>query len=133
MIPADRKWFARFGAAAVLVHTLMEIDPRFPAVTTQQRQALLEVKERLEEQAPKGAPADRFEQERQDATAGSPAFRSGTWAYAATATGVTVRRRRRAHPAGRERQRSGAVRMGTAARLTSLVGSSTGKRLRRIP
>ena len=33
VIPADRKWFARFGAAAVLVHTLMEIDPRFPPVT----------------------------------------------------------------------------------------------------
>ena len=44
VIPADRKWFARFGAAAVLVHTLMELDPRFPAVTEQQRHALLEVK-----------------------------------------------------------------------------------------
>jgi hypothetical protein len=66
VIPADRKWFARFGAAAVLVHTLMEIDPRFPPVTRQQREALLEVKARLEEQAPKGATGDPFEQERQD-------------------------------------------------------------------
>ncbi len=66
VIPADRKWFARFGAAAVLVHTLMEIDPRFPLVTRQQREALLEAKARLEEQAPKGAPADPFEQERRD-------------------------------------------------------------------
>ena len=32
VIPADRKWFGRIGAAAVLVHALMEIDPRFPAV-----------------------------------------------------------------------------------------------------
>ncbi len=40
----------------MLVHTLMEIDPRFPPVTKQQRQALLEAKERLEEQAPKGRP-----------------------------------------------------------------------------
>ena len=30
VIPADRKWFGRVGAAAVLVHALMEIDPRFP-------------------------------------------------------------------------------------------------------
>ena len=50
VIPADRKWFARFGAAAVLVHTLMELDPRFPRVTKQQRQALLEAKERLLEE-----------------------------------------------------------------------------------
>ena len=67
VIPADRKWFARFGAAAVLVHTLMEIDPRFPPVSRQQREALLEVKAQLEEQAPKGAPGDPFEQKRQDA------------------------------------------------------------------
>ncbi len=66
MIPANRKWFARFGAAAVLVHTLMEIDPRYPAVSKPQRQALLEVKEALEAQAPKGALGDPFEQERQD-------------------------------------------------------------------
>jgi PPK2 family polyphosphate:nucleotide phosphotransferase len=51
VIPADRKWFARFGAAAVLVHTLMEIDPRYPAVSKPQRQALLEAKEALEAQA----------------------------------------------------------------------------------
>ena len=33
VIPADRKWFARIGAGAVLVNTLMEIDPQFPVVT----------------------------------------------------------------------------------------------------
>src|SRR5437762_8869833 len=51
-IPADRKWFARVGAAAVLVHTLMQIDPRFPTVTRRQRQALREAKQALEAQAP---------------------------------------------------------------------------------
>jgi hypothetical protein len=66
VIPADRKWFARIGAAAVLVHALMEIDPRFPPVTDQQRQALFEIRQRLEEQAPKGAAPDPFEQERQN-------------------------------------------------------------------
>ena len=67
VIPADRKWFARIGAAAVLVHTLMEIDPRFPPVTDEQHEALLEIRQRLEAQAPEGAAADPFEQERRNA------------------------------------------------------------------
>jgi len=66
VIPADRKWFGRLGAGAVLVHALMEIDPRFPTVSKQQREALLEVKEALEAQAPKGAAADPFEQQERD-------------------------------------------------------------------
>ena len=32
VIPADHKWFARICAAAVLVHTLVEIDPRYPEI-----------------------------------------------------------------------------------------------------
>jgi polyphosphate kinase 2 (PPK2 family) len=63
VIPADRKWFGRIGAASVIVHTLMEIDPRLPPVSKRQRQALLEVKHALEAQAPKGAAPDPFEQE----------------------------------------------------------------------
>ena len=63
VIPADRKWFARIGAGAVLVNTLMEIDPRFPRVTKERREALLEVKHSLEAQAPEGAAPDPFEAE----------------------------------------------------------------------
>jgi PPK2 family polyphosphate:nucleotide phosphotransferase len=63
VIPADRKWFGRIGVGAVLVHALMDIDPRFPTVTKQQRQTLLEVKQELEAQAPKGAAPDPFEAE----------------------------------------------------------------------
>jgi PPK2 family polyphosphate:nucleotide phosphotransferase len=63
VIPADRKWFARLGAGAVLVHALMEIDPRYPPVGKRQRQALREVKEALLAQAPKGARPDPFEQQ----------------------------------------------------------------------
>jgi hypothetical protein len=37
-----------------------------PPVTIQQREVLLEVKARLDEQEPKGVPGDPFEQERQD-------------------------------------------------------------------
>jgi len=75
VIPADRKWFGRIGAGAVRVHTLMEINPRYPAVSKRQRQALLEVKEALEAQAPKGAARDPFEQEQPDAKAREAAGR----------------------------------------------------------
>jgi PPK2 family polyphosphate:nucleotide phosphotransferase len=60
VIPADRKWFGRLGAASVLVQALVELDPRFPVVDDQRRAQLLEVKEALEKQAPKGAAADPF-------------------------------------------------------------------------
>jgi PPK2 family polyphosphate:nucleotide phosphotransferase len=63
VIPADRKWFARIGAGAVLVHALMEINPQFPTVGTKQREALLDAKRELEAQAPEGADADPFEHE----------------------------------------------------------------------
>ncbi len=63
VIPADRKWFARIAAGAVIAHTLMEIDPRFPTVGTRQRKALLRIKHELEAQAPKGAAPDPFEQQ----------------------------------------------------------------------
>jgi PPK2 family polyphosphate:nucleotide phosphotransferase len=69
VIPADRKWFARIGAAAVIVQALMEIDPQFPAVDDEQRKALLEVKAQLEAEAPKGAAPDPFEKEQKLAEA----------------------------------------------------------------
>jgi len=61
VIPADRKWFARISAAAVLVHVLMQMDPRFPSVDDDAQRRLLEVKQRLQDEAPKGAAADPFE------------------------------------------------------------------------
>jgi PPK2 family polyphosphate:nucleotide phosphotransferase len=63
VIPADRKWFMRMSAAAVIAHTLMEIDPRFPKVSKEDRQALLEIKQTLEAQAPDGVAPDPFEAE----------------------------------------------------------------------
>jgi PPK2 family polyphosphate:nucleotide phosphotransferase len=69
VIPADRKWFCRTGAAAVLVNALMEIDPRFPTVSSEQRETLLEAKQDLEAQAPKGAAPDPFEHEQRAARA----------------------------------------------------------------
>jgi PPK2 family polyphosphate:nucleotide phosphotransferase len=71
VIPADRKWFARVGASAVLVHALMELDPRFPAVGKEERLRLAEVKEALEAQAPKGVAPDPF-QPGEDGAGGKP-------------------------------------------------------------
>jgi PPK2 family polyphosphate:nucleotide phosphotransferase len=60
VIPADHKWFARLAAAAVIAHTLIEIDPRFPTVTAEIRKELEATKVELEQQAPKGAAPDPF-------------------------------------------------------------------------
>jgi hypothetical protein len=61
VIPADRKWFARICAAAVLAHTLIELDPQYPTVSPNARQALLTAKGELEAEAPEGAAADPYE------------------------------------------------------------------------
>jgi PPK2 family polyphosphate:nucleotide phosphotransferase len=58
VIPADHKWFARVCVSAVLAHTLMEIDPRYPKVDTARQQDLAETKGLLEAEAPKGAAPD---------------------------------------------------------------------------
>ena len=73
VIPADHKWFARICAAAVLADALIAIDPQYPVVSAERRQQLQAVKRELEEQAPKGAPADPFEAGRRLRVAGSEA------------------------------------------------------------
>ena len=60
VVPADRKWFARLCAAAILVHTLIEIDPRYPAVSKKDRRALVAAGKELRQEAPHGAPADPY-------------------------------------------------------------------------
>ena len=44
----------------------MQIDPRFPKVTAEQHEALLEVKQALEAQAPEGAAPDPFAHSQND-------------------------------------------------------------------
>jgi PPK2 family polyphosphate:nucleotide phosphotransferase len=61
VIPADRKWFARIAAAAVIVQALVELDPQYPAVSDDDRRALREARAALAAEAPPGAPADPFE------------------------------------------------------------------------
>ncbi|MFD7709635.1 polyphosphate kinase 2 family protein [Streptomyces sp. NPDC059785] len=54
VIPADRKWFARTCAAAVLADTLIRIDPQYPEVGEQARHELALARKELEAQAPDG-------------------------------------------------------------------------------
>ena len=58
VIPADHKWFARIGAAAVMIDTLMRIDPRFPVVDEAKLKELAQTRLELEAQAPAGAAPD---------------------------------------------------------------------------
>jgi PPK2 family polyphosphate:nucleotide phosphotransferase len=81
VIPADRKWFERIAAAAVLVKALAEINPQYPEVSEDKYADLLKAKDDLVHQAPKGVPADPFAAElatkqhakNGKATAGRPA------------------------------------------------------------
>jgi PPK2 family polyphosphate:nucleotide phosphotransferase len=66
VVPADRKWFARLCVAAVLAHTLIEIDPKYPRVSSEARAKLLVEKTALEAQAPKGAAPDPFAAEHEN-------------------------------------------------------------------
>jgi PPK2 family polyphosphate:nucleotide phosphotransferase len=58
VIPADHKWFLRVAVAAVIVNTLAEIDPQYPAVGRQAQDALAASKAALEAEAPEGVAAD---------------------------------------------------------------------------
>jgi PPK2 family polyphosphate:nucleotide phosphotransferase len=60
VIPADRKWYARIGAAAVIADALIDIDPSYPTIDEEARQSLQKIKKTLEAQAPPGAAADPF-------------------------------------------------------------------------
>jgi hypothetical protein len=74
VIPADRKWFMRLASAAVIVKALSDIDPRFPTVSEEERQALLEAKAELAAEAPDGAPAEAVEAD-QPAAVPTPGLR----------------------------------------------------------
>ena len=63
VVPADHKWFARICAAAILAHTLLDIEPQYPKIDGDHQRDLIEAKSALEAQAPKGAAADPFQAE----------------------------------------------------------------------
>ncbi|MEU6236565.1 polyphosphate kinase 2 family protein [Kitasatospora sp. NPDC047058] len=60
VVPADRKWFARICAAAVLAHALIKIDPRYPVVGEEVHRELMAARLDLEAEAPEGEPADPY-------------------------------------------------------------------------
>jgi PPK2 family polyphosphate:nucleotide phosphotransferase len=55
VIPADHKWFARIAAAAVILETLIDIDPHYPVLDGDARALLVKDRRELEAQAPKGS------------------------------------------------------------------------------
>ncbi|GAA4853602.1 polyphosphate kinase 2 family protein [Pseudonocardia benzenivorans] len=59
VVPADRKWFARICTAAILVHTLIEIDPQFPTVDAAALQRLAEARTELATQGPEAGNGSR--------------------------------------------------------------------------
>jgi PPK2 family polyphosphate:nucleotide phosphotransferase len=63
VIPADHKWFARIAVGAVLVQTLIEIDPQYPVIDATTRKSLQQARLELAAQAPAGAATDPSEQQ----------------------------------------------------------------------
>jgi len=63
VIPADDKPFARVAAAGVIANALIEIDPQYPKVSREAREALQAAKVELDDQAPPGAEPDPVEAE----------------------------------------------------------------------
>lgn len=47
VVPADKKWFARLCGAAILTHTLLQLDPRYPTLAEDEMAKLAECRERL--------------------------------------------------------------------------------------
>ena len=60
VIPADHKPFARVAAAGVLADALIQLDPKYPIVSKEARDALQATKVELEAQAPAGAAPDPY-------------------------------------------------------------------------
>jgi PPK2 family polyphosphate:nucleotide phosphotransferase len=58
VIPSDHKWFSRISVAAVLINTLIEIDPQYPTISEEQRLALEQARAELEAEAANGAGAE---------------------------------------------------------------------------
>ena len=52
VVPADKKWFARLCGAAILAHTLLEIDPHYPTLADDEQAKLAECRERLLSEGP---------------------------------------------------------------------------------
>ena len=58
VIPADTKWFARIAAAGIIANALIEMDPQYPTVSDEAREALLAARADLVAEDPDGAPPE---------------------------------------------------------------------------
>jgi PPK2 family polyphosphate:nucleotide phosphotransferase len=47
VVPADKKWFARLSAAAILTHALQQVDPQYPTLGDAERAELAKCREQL--------------------------------------------------------------------------------------
>jgi PPK2 family polyphosphate:nucleotide phosphotransferase len=56
IIPADHKWFTRFAVVSVINHTLDGLNLAYPEVNPDQKKALLQAKESMEQEANGPAP-----------------------------------------------------------------------------
>lgn len=52
VIPADRKWFMRLGAAAVIIDALMQLDPKYPVASPEARAGMEAAKAELLAEGP---------------------------------------------------------------------------------
>jgi PPK2 family polyphosphate:nucleotide phosphotransferase len=52
VIPADRKWFMRLGAAAVIIDALMQIDPQYPSASAEAKAEMQAAKAELLAEGP---------------------------------------------------------------------------------
>ena len=59
VLPADHKWFTRLCAAAVIAHTLIDIDPKYPAPDPAARQELEQAKGNSRPRRHPGRPVTR--------------------------------------------------------------------------
>ncbi len=50
VIPSDKKWFSRLAIMEVIIKTLEEMDPKYPAVSTERREKLLTFRKKLAEE-----------------------------------------------------------------------------------
>ena len=51
VVPADNKWFTRLTVSAIIVRTLKQLNLRYPEVSEERRQELLEIRKLLEDEA----------------------------------------------------------------------------------
>jgi PPK2 family polyphosphate:nucleotide phosphotransferase len=58
VIPSDHKWFARVAVGEVIVHALVEIDPQYPTLDAQAKEALRAARVRLESEQGQTAAGD---------------------------------------------------------------------------